>query len=45
MAITGVGDDAADEEARFRRRVLDKLATWGRQIGTEHAEAFKLLEP
>jgi LmbE family N-acetylglucosaminyl deacetylase len=44
MAITG---EAAleDEEARFRRRVLDKLATWGRQVGTEHAEAFKLLEP
>jgi LmbE family N-acetylglucosaminyl deacetylase len=30
--------------ARFRRRVLDKLATWGRQAGVAHAEAFKLLD-
>jgi LmbE family N-acetylglucosaminyl deacetylase len=43
MAIAAGAAD--DEVARFRRRVLDKLATWGRQIGTEHAEAFKLLEP
>lgn len=44
MAITDQGDPAA-EEATFRRRVLEKLAVWGRQIGTEHAEAFKHLEP
>jgi LmbE family N-acetylglucosaminyl deacetylase len=39
-------DDAADPEAveSFRRRVLDKLATWGRQAGVAHAEAFKLLD-
>jgi len=42
MAIT---DTAADAEVnRFRRRVLDKLATWGRQVGVAHAEAFKLLD-
>ena len=33
-----------DEEAVFRRRVLDRLATWGRQVGVAHAEAFKLLD-
>jgi LmbE family N-acetylglucosaminyl deacetylase len=29
---------------RFRRRVLDRLATWGRQAGVAHAEAFKLID-
>jgi LmbE family N-acetylglucosaminyl deacetylase len=39
-------DDPADTEAlaRFRRRVLDRLAEWGRQAGVAHAEAFKLIE-
>lgn len=39
-------DDPADAEgiARFRRRVLDALATWGRQAGVAHAEAFRLLD-
>ncbi len=38
-------DDPADLEAvgRFRRRVLEKLATWGRQVGVAHAEAFRLI--
>jgi LmbE family N-acetylglucosaminyl deacetylase len=38
--------DAADGDAvgAFRRRVLDKLATWGRQAGVAHAEAFRLLD-
>ena len=36
--------DAADETARFRRRVLEKLATWGTEIGAAHAEAFKLVD-
>lgn len=38
-------DDPADGEAvdRFRRRVLEKLATWGRQLGVAHAEAFKAI--
>jgi LmbE family N-acetylglucosaminyl deacetylase len=39
MAMTAAG---GDEEEVFRRRVLDRLATWGRQIGVAHAEAFKL---
>jgi len=39
-------DDASDVEAveRFRRRVLERLATWGRQVGVAHAEAFRLLD-
>jgi LmbE family N-acetylglucosaminyl deacetylase len=39
-------DDASDVEAveRFRRRVLERLATWGRQAGVAHAEAFRLLD-
>jgi LmbE family N-acetylglucosaminyl deacetylase len=41
MDITG-GD--GDEAGRFRKRVLDKLATWGRQVGVAHAEAFKLID-
>jgi LmbE family N-acetylglucosaminyl deacetylase len=36
--------DGAGTEDRFRKRVLDALATWGRQIGVAHAEAFKLLD-
>ena len=38
-------DDPSDGEAvaRFRRRVLDRLAVWGRQLGVAHAEAFRLL--
>jgi LmbE family N-acetylglucosaminyl deacetylase len=39
-------DDPADLDAiaRFRRRVLERLAGWGRQIGVAHAEAFKLID-
>ena len=39
-------DDPTDVDAvtRFRRRVLDRLAEWGRQAGVAHAEAFKLLD-
>jgi LmbE family N-acetylglucosaminyl deacetylase len=44
MAITGSSDAAAAEVEQFRRRVLDRLATWGRQVGVAHAEAFKLLD-
>jgi LmbE family N-acetylglucosaminyl deacetylase len=40
-----IGDASIDDElAAFRRRVLDHLATWGRQAGVAHAEAFKLLD-
>lgn len=42
MAIADAG--VGDEVARFRRRVLDRLASWGRQAGVAHAEAFKLLD-
>ena len=39
-------DDPTDVDAvnRFRRRVLDRLAEWGRQAGVASAEAFKLLD-
>jgi hypothetical protein len=39
-------DDPSDVDAlgRFRRRVLEKLATWGRQVGVAHAEAFRLID-
>ena len=40
-----IGDpDDAEAIARFRRRVLDRLAEWGRQAGVASAEAFKLLD-
>ena len=42
MDVAGA-DDAAGVAA-FRRRVLEKLATWGRRAGVAHAEAFKLIE-
>jgi LmbE family N-acetylglucosaminyl deacetylase len=42
MAIADAS--AEDEVTRFRRRVLDRLATSGRQAGLAHAEAFKLLD-
>ena len=39
-------DDPSDADAvnRFRRRVLDRLAEWGRQAGVASAEPFKLLD-
>jgi LmbE family N-acetylglucosaminyl deacetylase len=42
MAIDNPSD--RDAIASFRRRVLEKLATWGRQVGVAHAEAFRLLD-
>jgi len=42
MAITDA--TAEGEVDRFRRRLLDRLATWGRQAGVAHAEAFKLID-
>jgi LmbE family N-acetylglucosaminyl deacetylase len=42
MAVDDPTDVAA--VARFRRRVLDRLAEWGRQVGVAHAEAFKRLD-
>lgn len=39
-------DDPDDVDAigKFRQRVLDRLAEWGRQIGVAHAEAFKRID-
>lgn len=42
MDITDASDEA--QVARFRRHVLDRLATWGRTIGVRHAEAFKVID-
>jgi LmbE family N-acetylglucosaminyl deacetylase len=42
MAIGG-GAEAGEEAARFRRRVLERLATWGAEVGVAHAEAFRLI--
>jgi LmbE family N-acetylglucosaminyl deacetylase len=42
MAVDDPTDVAA--VARFRRRVLDRLAEWGRQAGVAAAEAFKRLD-
>jgi LmbE family N-acetylglucosaminyl deacetylase len=38
------GPDDVEGLTRFRRTVLDRLATWGRQAGVAHAEAFKLVD-
>jgi LmbE family N-acetylglucosaminyl deacetylase len=42
MAIDDAGDD--DARRRFRRRILDELATNGRAIGVAHAEMFKAID-
>ncbi|MGH9136820.1 MAG: PIG-L deacetylase family protein [Acidimicrobiales bacterium] len=42
MAIADPASTA--ERDRFRRRVLDGLGTWGRQVGVRHAEVFRLLD-
>lgn len=40
-----VGTDAEDEQRdRFRRRVLDRLATFGRRVGVAYGEAFKRID-
>ena len=40
-----VGTDAEDEQReRFRRRVLDRLATFGRTAGVAYGEAFKRID-
>jgi LmbE family N-acetylglucosaminyl deacetylase len=41
--ITEVGN--AEQEARFRRHIEDRLATNGARIGVRHAELFKLITP
>lgn len=42
MHVDDPGDEAAVD--RFRRRVLERLAEWGRRAGVAHAEAFKLID-
>lgn len=44
MAITE-GDAAAEEEARFRARIVDGLARVGAPAGFTHGEAFKVISP
>jgi len=39
---TGADDEQAQRD-RFERRVLDRLATFGRRIGVAHGEGFKLI--
>lgn len=44
MGVDADADDAAEQLGRFRRRVLDRLATFGRQAGFAYAEAFKRVD-
>jgi LmbE family N-acetylglucosaminyl deacetylase len=40
-----VGSDDEDEQRdRFRRRVIDRLATFGRTAGVAQAEGFKRID-
>jgi LmbE family N-acetylglucosaminyl deacetylase len=40
-----VGSDGEEQErVRFRRRQLDRMAVFGRQIGVAHAEGFKRID-
>jgi hypothetical protein len=43
MAIEVGSAEEDAQRAAFRRRVLDRLATFGRRAALAHAEAFKLL--
>ena len=43
MAIEVGSPDEDAQRAAFRRRVFDRLATFGRQAALPHAEAFKLI--
>lgn len=42
MEVADPGDAAGVD--RFRRRVLERLAEWGRQAGVAHAEAFTVID-
>jgi LmbE family N-acetylglucosaminyl deacetylase len=44
MGIERDAPDAADQVDRFRRRVLDRLATFGRRGGVAYAEPFKRID-
>lgn len=43
MDIAIGADDEQAQRDRFERRVLDRLATFGRRIGVAHGEGFKLI--
>ncbi|MEY2448883.1 MAG: hypothetical protein QOH79_2359, partial [Acidimicrobiaceae bacterium] len=44
MHIDVGADDEAAQRERFRRRVLDRLATFGRTVGIAFGEGFKRLD-
>jgi LmbE family N-acetylglucosaminyl deacetylase len=44
MQIEVGAPDEQDHRERFRRRVLDRLATFGRQAGMAHGEGFKRID-
>jgi hypothetical protein len=41
MHIELGADDEEGQRAQFRRRVLDRLATFGRTVGVAYGEGFK----
>jgi len=44
MHIEVGSDDEDAQRERFRRRVIDRLATFGRQAGVAHGEGFKRID-
>ena len=44
MHIEVGSDDEDAQRDRFRRRVIDRLATFGRQVGVAHGEGFKRID-
>lgn len=45
QSTMGIADAESDEEReRFRRRVLDRLAEFGRPVGYRYGEGFKLID-
>ena len=44
MHIEVGADDEEAQRDRFRRRVLDRLATFGRTVGVAHGEGFKRID-
>jgi len=44
MGVDRDADDAPEQLDRFRRRVLDRLATHGRRAGVAYAEAFHRMD-
>ena len=44
MHIEVGADDEDEQRDRFRRRVIDRLATFGRTVGVAHGEGFKRID-